>query len=305
MVPRRTTQAARLRRVAVLAVAIGTLVAACSGSAATASLAATTTPSAAAATPAAPTSTPAPTKGPATEQLVLAGPAGASGAVTNAAIRCDEPSPGGLLINVIGRPTDPNLSVDIDVTAGRVTVRYDSGSGSTYVERDFAGTGVSNFDAATGAQIDATLTEVPTTGAHGSLGVMTAISGSIDCGDQMPGSSTLVLTGPTGKGALGGGLDPVNVECVTNTFGKSVSVVGMAQVASTATLAVVAVSPGTMSVSLSGDGFFRNTATAVATLTPTGVHVDADLVEQNPAAGKTANTIHITGDLTCGTTIGS
>ena len=307
MAPRWILPIARIRGVSVITLAAGMLVAACSGSAATTAPGPTTgAVDTVAAVTAAPTPTAAPTKGPATESLSVVGPAGATGGVTNAQIRCDFPAPDGTsYINVIGQPVDPNLSVYVNVSAGLVTVRFDSGSGSTYVERDFSGTGVTSFDAGKGAQIDTQLTEIPTTGAHGTLGVLTSLKGSIDCGNQTPGSSTLSLTGSTTKGDLSGGLTPVNVQCVTNTFGKSVSIIGVAQVASTATLAVISISPGTASVSLSSDGFFRNTATAVATLTPTGAHVDADLLEQNPAAGTKAHSIHMSGDAICGTTIGS
>lgn len=302
MAPGGIRPAARLRQASALALMTGLLVAACSGSAATSGPGASTVPSSAATNSAAPSATSAPTKGPATQHLTLAGPAGAAGAVTNAGIRCNEPSVDGLLISVLGQPTDPNLSVFIFVLPGKVTVRYDSGSGATYVERDFAGTGVTSFDAGTGATIDSQLTEVPTTGAHGSLGVLTSINGSIDCGNQLPGSSTLTFSGPTAKGTFSGGLNPVNVECVTNTYGQSVSVFGIAQVGSTPTLLIIYVSPGTFSVA--GAGFFRNASTAVATLTATGAHVDGDAVEQ-VAAGATAHMIHVSGDVVCGTTIGS
>jgi hypothetical protein len=249
-----------------------------------------------------------PTKGPATQNLTIAGPAGASGAVSLAAIRCNLPptdGTSGLQISVLGRPTDPNLSVYIFVSPGNVTVRYDSGSGATYVERDFAGTGVTGFDAATGAQIDSPLTEVPNKDAHGTLGVLTSISGSIDCGNQLPGSSTLTFSGPTLKGALSGGLSLANVECVTNNFGQSVSVLGMVTVGTTPTAMIMSISPGTFTVYPVGAGFYRNTATAVATLTATGAHIDGDGLEQNVAKGATAHTIHVTGDVVCGTTIGS
>jgi hypothetical protein len=296
--------AAPWRRASALALVTGLLVAACSGSAATSGPGA----SAASTTSAAPP-TAVPTKGPATQQLTIAGPAGAAGAVTNAGIRCNQPAlSGGLLINVLGQPTDPNRSVYINVQAGNITVRYDSGSGSTYVERDFSGTGVTNFDAAKGATIDSPLTEVATTGAHGNLGVLTSIRGSIDCGNQMPGSSTLTFSGPTAKGALSGGLNPVNVECITDTYGRRVSVFGVAQVDSTPTFMVISISPGTFSVSASSSGvsvgFFRNSPTFVATLTATGAQVDGDAVEQNVPAGAKAHTIHVSGDATCGTTIG-
>ena len=304
MAPGGIRPVARSGRASALALLSCLLVAACSGSAST-----TGSSPSIAASPAVPTATTAPTaaptKGPATQHLTLAGPAGAAGGVSLAGIRCNLPSPGGLQISVLGQPADPNLSVYIFVSSGNVSVRYDSGSGSTYVERDFAGTGVTNFDAGKGVQIDSPLTEVPNSDAHGSLGVLTSISGSIDCGNQQPGSSTLSFSGPTSKGALSGGLAPVNVECITNTFGQSVSVLGIAQVDSVPTFLVISISPGTLSVSASGDGFYRNTSTTQAALTATGAHVNGDVLEQNVAKGATAHTIHVTGDVICGTTISS
>ena len=251
-------------------------------------------------------STESPTKGPATQHLSLAGPSGSAIDVTNAGIRCDFPaSDGQMQITVLAQPSDPNLSVYLFVEAGKVTVRYDSGSGSTYVERDFSGTGVTNFDAAKGAQIDTQLSEVATTQAHGNLGGLTSISGTIDCGNQLPGSSTLTFSGATLKGTISGGLNPVNVECVTGTTnGSSVSVVGLVQVGSEPTYFIMSVSPGTFTAYPVGGGFFRNTSTATATLTATGAHIDGDAVEQL-AAGATAaaHTIHVSGDVVCGTTI--
>jgi hypothetical protein len=41
----------------------------------------------------------------------------------------------------------------------------------------------------------------------------------------------------------------------------------------------------------------------VATLTATGAHVDGDAVEQNVTKGSTAHTIHVSGDVICGTTV--
>lgn len=298
-----------LRRALVLAVAAGLVAAACSGSATSSGPGASTAPSSAAATPAVTSSaapaTPVPTKGPATQNLTLTGPAGAAGAVTLAGIRCNLPSPNGLQISVLGQPADPNLSVYIFVWPGNVTVRYDSGAGATYVERDFVGTGVTNFDPAKGVTIDSPLTEAATQDAHGKLGVLSAISGTIDCGNQVPGSSTLAFSGPTTKGAISGGLDPVNVECVTNTYGKSVSIIGIGQVDSTPTEVIISISPGAFTAYPVGAGFYRNNATAVATLTTSGAHVEGDAVEQLAAGVKTKpHTIHVSGDVVCGTTIG-
>jgi hypothetical protein len=304
MSPNGFRPATRLRRASVLAIVGSLVVAACSSSTATSGPGTSIGPTVAFSTgTATATLAPTPTKGPATQHLTLADTAGAAIPVTGAGIRCNMPSTDVPQISVLARPSDPNLSVYIFVQSGKVTVRYDSGSGSTYVERDFAGTGVTNFDAAKGATIDSPLTEVPNKDAHGSLGVLTSISGNIDCGNQMPGSSTLAFTGITPKGDLSGGLNPVNVECLTNSNGSSVSILGVVAVGSTPSDVVMFVSPGTFSVYSVGAGFYRNTGTAVVTLTATGAHVDGDGVEQNLAAGAKAHTIHVTGDVICGTTI--
>ena len=299
------------RRAVALAIVAGLLVAACSSATTggpTSSVAGATATSTA--TPAAtPTDTPSatPTIGPATQRLALAGPAGVTGGLTEAAIRCSQPSLTGLEISVLAQPTDPNLSVMITILAGTVNVRFDSGAGATYVERDFTGTGVTNFDPAKGAQIDTPLAEVPTTGAHGTLGILTSLTGSVDCGNQMPGTSTLTLTGATARGNFTKGLGPVSVECTNGQYGPGVSTIALTQVASTPEELIIYVTPGSFTVSASGnsffDGFFRSTATATATLTATGAHVDGDAVEQNVKAGAKAHTIHVSGDAVCGTTV--
>lgn len=307
MVPSGIPSAARLRRIFALSLVTGLLAAACSGSTATSGSGA----SAAAANGTAtvtPVASPAPTKGPATQNLTLGGPAGKAGAVTLAAIRCNLPLLNGtqtvMQISVLGRPEDPNLSVYIFVQPGTVTVRYDSGSGSTYVERDFSGTGVTSFDPVTGATLDSPLTEVPTTGAHGTLGILTSINGIIDCGNQMSGSSTLTVSGTTPKGAVSGGLSPVNVECTSSTAtGAAVSIDGIIQVGSTPYFTIIYVTPNSFTFFAAGDAYYRNTATATATLTATGAHIDGDALEQNPAAGKTVTKVHVSGDVTCGTTV--
>jgi len=280
------------------------IAAACGGRAASPQVTAVPASSVAAATAVATTApTAAPTKGPATQTLAITGSAAKALAVTNASIRCSLPSANGLEITVLGQPSDPNTSVYVFVWAGNITVRYDSGSGSTYKERDFAGTGVTGFNAAKGVKIDSTLTETADGTAHGTLGVLTSIKGSIDCGNQTPGTSTLTFSGVTPKGALSGGLDPVNVECVNGTSsGSYVSVIGFGMVGTTSTEIIVSIYPGTFSVYPVLAGFYRNTSTGVATLSATGAHVDGDATEQLAAGVKTTpHTVHISGDVVCGT----
>ena len=42
----------------------------------------------------------------------------------------------------------------------------------------------------------------------------------------------------------------------------------------------------------------------IARLTATGATVEGDALEQNVAKGATAHTIHVSGDVVCGTTTG-
>lgn len=143
-----------------------------------------------------PSPSPAPSKGPATATFTFSGAKGLAGAATKPAIRCGEPSFDGLSIDVFAQPADPAVLDRIVVTAGTVTVRVAAGAGATYTERDFEGTGVTGFDPATGAQIDTKLSETTAAGLHhGTLGAVTSLKGTIDCGGQTAGTSTLTLIG--------------------------------------------------------------------------------------------------------------
>ena len=284
-----------------LVILAGLLAASCSGASVTPTLAPTPTPTL---TPTvAPTA--APTLGPATQSMSLTDSTGKNLALSNAAIRCNFPSTQGLLINIIAQPADPNLSVYINVLPASITVRYDSGSGSTYTERNFNGSGVTSFDAGKGAKIDTTLTEVTTAGGNpGKLGLLASLKGTIDCGNQLPGSTTLTLSGTSPKGEVSGGLNSANVECISSSaYGAAVSVIAIASAGGTPTLVVIYITPNTMSASFGTGSFFRNTPSATATLTSGGATVSGDLTEQNPPAGTTAHTMHLSGSAVCGTTL--
>jgi hypothetical protein len=289
---------------AILSLAIA---AACSGSGASASppyLTASPTASTGIAATPSPTSTsvPTPTLGPATQTLALVGPAAVTGALTGADIRCAVPSTSGLQIQILARPTDPTLSVYLFISAGSISVRFDSGAGTTYTERDFAGTGVSGFDASHGATIDTALTEVPTTDAPGTLGVLTHLSGSIDCGNQQPGLANLTLSGTTAAGDLSGGPASANVECVNSTAnGHYITIQALVTVGGSSNLAIIYFSASHYSVSIANDGFFVGANASLVAMSADGAQVAAgDLVEQ-VAAGKPFHTIHLAGSVVCGT----
>src|SRR5262249_6742213 len=144
---------------------------------------------------------------------------------------------------------DGSSSYRVGVSDDRVFVQVDQGAGPTFRERNFEGKGVSGFDARRGTHVDATLTEAaPTPGIdRGTIGPVTAVKGSIDCGDQTPGSSTLTVSGVTPTGRYDASrLDPVVVECY---FGSGqVTAIGVARAGTAKSLLMVSIRPGGLNV---------------------------------------------------------
>ena len=124
-----------------------------------------------------------------------------SSAFTQPDVRCSFPDVNGPSIALLSTPT--GLVFRIKIQSGKVTVLVSDNATPTPHERDFDGTGVATFDPATGASVDSTLTEIPTTaGSPGDIGQLTTIKASVDCAGQDPGASTLTLTGDTPQGSL-------------------------------------------------------------------------------------------------------
>src|SRR4029077_991500 len=91
-----------------------------------------------------------------------------------------------------------------------------TGSGMSYVERDFAGSGISGFDASTRATVHSPLHE--TTGPNGkigSIGSASSITATIDCANQTTGSGSFTFTGTTTQGAITSPLTVTRVTCST------------------------------------------------------------------------------------------
>jgi hypothetical protein len=208
-----------------------------------------------------------------------------------------------LSIAVLAQPPNATLSARIGVRSDEVKVFVSSGSGSDYHERAFEGTGVTAFDAAKGARIDSTLTETAATAGttSGSLDAITAIKGSIECGDQTSGTSTVTITGDTAEGALASAvLDPVRVECAGSPDGDEVVAMGLMAVGETNALVKLGLtSDGAVTVDETlPSGSHRYKADGSSTITSTGAHVRADVVEQG--AATPARMLHVEGDLSCG-----
>jgi hypothetical protein len=228
-----------------------------------------------------------------------------AGPLTPTSISCAFPGLDGSTITVLARTVDPNAQTFIIVTGAAVRVRVASGSGKTYLERDFDGKGVSSYDAARGGHLDAALHEsVVAKGGAKTLPAAMSIKGDIHCGGQTPGSSTIVLSGETGIGAIGGTLSSVRVRCATDTRGKVVTAVGIAKVGAKRALVFVDGQPNAFTLVVEPAGattalVFKSSGNTAATTTGRSMHVSGNATDQ-PVAGQRAHTVHAAGDAVCG-----
>jgi hypothetical protein len=303
-------------RLAVIAMVAGLALAACGSG----SPAATAGPTAAAATPPAATAvvTPAPTAteasqptGPATFQLAVEGEANVAGTwQTGAGINCSNPTLAGLNILAFATSPDGQAIVVLTITAGQVNVSERAGSGATYTAREFTGTGVTGYDPARGATIDSDVVNVPTPEIKaGTLGTITHVTGSVDCGGQTTGTSTVVASGSSAEGPVEGPFTQFRVICNDSTAdGLSANVVAVIDTTTppvylimglpangNATIFTITDSP-TKQHSYAID----KAATSGYTVSATGVHLDGDFIEVVDASAK-PHVIHLEGDGTCGT----
>ena len=254
------------------------------------STSASTTTRSTAAPPASPTAT-----------ITLGGAVGLAGPASKEGVRCNLPGLDGSTIAVLAVPPDGVSLARIALERAKVTVIVGAGDGADYHERAFAGSGVTTFDAARRAIFDSTLTEIPETTAttKGKIGAVTSIKGTVECGDQTPGTSTVTLTGAAPEGALRNAvLDPVHVECDPSPQGPELVASGLVQIGTTTGLVTIGItSDGAVTLYESLPMTHRRyTATGTATVTTKGAHVRADVVDQNASASR----VHVEGDFTCG-----
>jgi hypothetical protein len=139
----------------------------------------------------------------------------------------------------------------------------------------------------------------------GEIGTLTAVRGSIACGDQTPGSSTVTVTGDNPQGRYNASpLDPALVECYFAD--DQVTVIGIADVGRARTLLMVSLGPNGLlnveEVAKEATPRYYASETSTATLTSTGGRLNGDVVERDTSA---PHTLHIEGTVTCGTPIRS
>jgi hypothetical protein len=223
-----------------------------------------------------------------------------SGMAPGPSVGCNSPAISGLAIVLFGATATKDLYSTITISAQKVTVTLDAGGGATFSARSFAGTGVTGFDAAKGAVIDSPLTEVPSSSRPGTIPAISAIKGTIDCGNQVPGSSSVTISGSAPEGALSGPIDPVRVDCNPHATPATVHATGIIKLG---TMPVILVFQATGTgftafvppTTTSTQHFFMTTDPTTATISASGAHIAGTATE----AGTT-NSVTVNGDLVCG-----
>jgi hypothetical protein len=239
---------------------------------------------------------------PAGGQFTNAGTVQLASPVPAAGVACSFPTLQGPEITIRISATNGSAGGFIDLTSSEVFVRIGAGSGAAYTQRNFSGSGVTNFDAATGAQFNAQLTDVSPAGQKkGTLGTITSISGSVSCGDKTPGSGTITITGTSTGGAISGPITSMLVNC---QGGASFAIING--------LTTVGGAPATLEIGGTPGGYFGSFQTASASYfyssaasglyTPGNGHVIwNNAVMTQTGAGGAGHTITINGNATCGT----
>jgi hypothetical protein len=245
--------------------------------------------------------------GPPVVTLHLVGGTGITGPVTPSIVHCAFPTLQGAEILVIGSPADATLSVRLDVRRGQVMVGLDTGSGPQYEERGFLGRQVTHFDAGRGATIDTSLTPVPPPAgtAVPNLPAISSIAGTISCGGQTAGSSTLRITGTTETGRVTGPIHPVSVSCKP---GSPALIIGLVKVGHAKALIDMSIGSGPFSFAVitspSSEHEYQGSAGA-GSLTAGGASVNGSATEAAAAGVTTVHTLHVVGHVTCGHDSGS
>ena len=199
------------------------------------------------------------------------------------------------------------------VTAAHIEARVGTGSGADLKLRTFEGSGVISFDGAVGTQLDSDLVETtPAGSAVGHLGALTHITGSLDCGNQQPGTADIVVSGPFAAGPLAGALTEPKVTCTVTSQGTFVNIQGIGMAGSTPAIVFVNADPDMLQVVVYTQGaavseVYSAPQPGAFTLLADGVQVSADVSLNTPAGASPppspAPMLHVEGSATCGQTI--
>jgi hypothetical protein len=240
----------------------------------------------------------------ATATLTLAGDSSIAGSVADPIVNCSYPTLDGVRITASGQPQDPASTVALTIAPKSVTVTLQSGTGPRVYQRVFTGSGVTGFDAARGATLDSSLRETHPAGAvPGTIGALTRVHGTVDCGNQNVGTSTVTVTGKTGVGTLTGPLESVRVACFVSGEDNYVVIRGIGKVGTKRAEVFVNAQPARFIVGVEPAGgqrlAFASDPYATSLPTDVGANVKGDAVEGNDLATG-GPTLHVEGGAKCG-----
>jgi hypothetical protein len=253
-----------------------------------------------------------PSPGPATFQLTVAGDPNVTGAwSTGNGINCNNPTLAGLNILAFATAPDTKAIVVLTFSPGVVNVSERAGSGASYTAREFVGTGVSAYDPARGATFDSDVTIVATPDINpGTLGTITHVSGSVDCGNQTTGTSTIVVSGESAEGELNGPFTTYRVICNTSAKdGRSANIVAVMDTATPPTYFIIGLpANGNATIfTIAGQPpkqhtyAFQRVGVTTLQVTATGlIRINASFAEVVELT-ETPHVIHLAGEATCGT----
>jgi hypothetical protein len=141
--------------------------------------------------------------------------------------------------------------------------------------------------------------------------VLTFTAGSVDCGGQTTGTSTLVASGASAEGAITGAFTQFRIVCTSSTAdGNTANIIAVIDTLTPPTYFIVGLpSNGNATIfTIAGAAQKQHTyvvdkaGTSSFTVTATGLHLDADFIEVlAQGATEAPHVIHLAGDATCGT----
>jgi hypothetical protein len=250
-------------------------------------------------------------KGPAVAKITFSGDPALAGAMTVQDIECQTPTLNGTTINLYGLPHGQpanGLTASLTITSTFFVLRISGGSGQNLQAREFTGTGVANFTAASGANISGSVKDTtPAQVDKGKVGSISAVSGTIDCGNQTRGSSTIRITGSSADGPIDITPTDARVACTSGASGVYVTVNAVTTINGVRAVVFYTIAPDSLQFAeepVQGTPHFyaaQQLPHGSTQVSSTGARVDGVATETG-SNSPTPHTVHLQGSATCGST---
>ena len=224
-------------------------------------------------------------------------------------IECGVPGLAGSTIDITAVPKGQEgtgVQATIWIGDGNVTINVGSGGGTTLRFRQFKGNGTTGFDAAKGTHLSGPVSETTdATVNKGTIGAVSAISGTVSCGNQTAGTSTVTVSGTSSDGPFELSTANFRVACTTGSSGSFVGIQGVSTVNGVRTLWFVTIGDGSLQIAQEPETgtahFFLGQNQIGSVVTPNGGQVDSDATQEGQSGGAQF-TAHAKGSATCGST---